>query len=249
VITGSRGLRGCARLRTKPRRAGRDERDATSGDGAIAEEYLTLEFSGGAKLHVPVSKIDLVQKYIGAFTGKPELSTLGGKKWKKQKEQVREAVRDFAAELLRVQAAREALPGIRYPGRHHLAEGVRGGVPVRGDGGSARRDRRDQARHERPDRPMDRLICGDVGFGKTEVAMRAAFKAAEYGKQVAVLVPTTVLAEQHDRTFRERMADYPFRIESLSRFKTERSRRSCSRNCARGKIDIIIGTHRLLSRT
>lgn len=220
------------------------EEKATSG---APEEFLTLEFAGGAKLHVPVSNIDLVQKYIGAFTGAPELSTIGGKRWKRQKEQVTEAVRDFAAEMLRLQAAREAMPGIRYPADTAWQHEFEAEFPYE--------ETEDQLsaivavkRDMTNARPMDRLVCGDVGFGKTEVAMRAAFKAVEYGKQVAVLVPTTVLCEQHERTFRERFADYPFRVESMSRFKTKAQQGEIVKAVARGEVDIIIGTHRLLSK-
>jgi len=219
-----------------------DSGDKSDSAHGTPEEYLTLEFAKRAKLHVPVSKIDLVQKYIGAFSGKPDVSTLGGTKWKRQKEQVREAVRDFAAEMLRLQAAREALPGIRYPADTAWQKEFEAEFPYEETEdqlaaiAAIKRDMSDP-------KPMDRLICGDVGFGKTEVAMRAAFKAAEYGKQVAVLVPTTVLAEQHDRTFHDRFADYPFRIESISRFKSKKDQQALLKELREGRIDIIIGTH------
>jgi transcription-repair coupling factor (superfamily II helicase) len=211
------------------------------------EEYLTLEFAGRSKLHVPASKIELVQKYIGAFHGTPKLSTLGGKGWKRQKEQVSEAVRDLAAEMLRIQAAREALPGIRFPADTAWQKEFEAEFPY-----EETQDQLTAITAMKKDmgdvRPMDRLICGDVGFGKTEVAIRGAFKAVEFGKQVAVLVPTTVLAEQHERTFRERFADYPFRIESISRFKTGAEQKEMLDLLKKGQIDIIIGTHRLLSK-
>ncbi|MEX1017717.1 MAG: transcription-repair coupling factor [Phycisphaeraceae bacterium] len=212
-----------------------------------SEEYLTLEFAEKAKLHVPATQIDLVQKYVGGFEGRPPLSTLGGRRWSKQKQQVREAVKDLAAELLRVHAARETQPGIRYPADTAWQKEFEAEFPYE--------ETDDQLaaiaaiKHDMSeDRPMDRLICGDVGFGKTEVAIRAAFKAVEFGKQVAVLVPTTVLAEQHDRTFRERMADYPFVIESISRFKTAKGQTAIIKKLALGQVDILIGTHRLLSK-
>jgi len=212
-----------------------------------SEEYLTLEYADHALLHVPATQIDQIQKYIGGFHGKPPLSTLGGKRWARQKEQVSEAVKDMAAELLRVQAARASLPGIRYPAdtpwqREFEAEFP---YPETQDQLAAIAEIKKNMSDEQP---MDRLICGDVGFGKTEVAIRGAFKAAEYGKQVAVLVPTTILAEQHERTFRERMADYPFRIESISRFKTASELKEVLDKLAKGEVDIIIGTHRLLSK-
>jgi len=221
-------------------------RDAVEKGAVEPQEYLTLEFAGGAKLHVPASTIDQVQKYIGGFKGKPQLSTLGGMRWKSQKERVTESVRDLAAEMLRVRAAREHMPGIRYPGDTAWQKEFEAEFPYE--------ETEDQLaamaeikKDMQGDRPMDRLICGDVGFGKTELAIRAAFKAVEFGKQVAVLVPTTVLAEQHERTFRARFADYPFRIESVSRFKTDKEANAVLAALRKGQVDLIIGTHRLLS--
>ena len=216
------------------------------GDGGKSEEYLTLEFADAAIMHVPASQIDLVQKYIGAGTGYPPLSRLGGTRWARTRERVEESVRDLAADLLRIQAARSARPGICYPADTAWQQEFEGSFlyTETEDQLAALSDiKRDMSRPE----PMDRLLCGDVGYGKTELAMRAAFKAVEYGRQVAVLVPTTVLAEQHERTFRERFADYPFIIESLSRFKTGRQQADIVRRTARGQVDILIGTHRLLS--
>ena len=212
-----------------------------------SQEYLTLEFADKALLHVPATQIDLVQKYIGGFQGRPPLSKLGGKSWSKQKQNVAEAVRDMAKHLLQVQAARETVPGLRYPGDTTWQKEFEAEFPydeTEDQLAAIAAIKRDMG----SDRPMDRLICGDVGFGKTEVAIRAAFKAAEFGKQVAVLVPTTVLAEQHERTFRGRMADYPFRVESLSRFKTASEQGKVLRELAAGRVDIVIGTHRLLSK-
>lgn len=213
----------------------------------VTQEYLTLEFADKALLHVPATQIDLIQKYVGGFQGKPPLSTLGGKRWSKQKDQVREAVKDLAAELLRVQAARATQPGLRYPDDTTWQREFEAEFPYD--------ETEDQLaaiavikKDMSTERPMDRLLCGDVGFGKTEVAIRAAFKAAEFGKQVAILVPTTVLAEQHHQTFRQRMADYPFRVESLSRFRTAGEQRKVLDQLALGQVDIVIGTHRLLSK-
>ncbi len=210
------------------------------------QEYLSLEFAGKAKLHVPASNIDQVQKYIGGFHGKPQLSTLGGLRWRSQKDKVSESVKDLAAEMLRVRAAREHMPGIRYPADTAWQKEFEAEFPYE--------ETEDQLaalseikKDMLGDRPMDRLVCGDVGFGKTELAIRAAFKAAEYGKQVAVLVPTTVLAEQHERTFRARFADYPFKVESLSRFKTNQEANHILAAVRKGHVDIVIGTHRLLS--
>ena len=219
-------------------------KETTSGAG---EEYLTIEFARKSRLHVPLTQIDKVQRYVGGFSGSPPLSTIGGKKWGVQKQRVVEAVRDLAAEMLRVQAARAALPGVRYPEDTAWQKEFEAEFPYQ--------ETDDQLaalseikKDMRSSQPMDRLICGDVGFGKTEVAIRAAFKAVEFGKQVAVLVPTTVLAEQHERTFRARFADYPFSIESLSRLKTSADQRALLKRVAMGKVDVLIGTHRILSQ-
>ncbi len=216
-------------------------------DKSEPEDFLTLEFGGGTTLHVPCAQIDLVQKYVGGFSGKPPLSHIGGTKWKNAKAKVAESVRDLASEMLRVRAAREHMPGIRYPADTAWQREFEAEFPYT--------ETEDQLaalveikKDMSSERPMDRLLCGDVGFGKTEVAIRAAFKACEFGKQVAVLVPTTVLAEQHERTFRSRFADYPFKVESLSRFKTGSEINACLRALRKGEVDVVIGTHRLLSK-
>lgn len=210
------------------------------------EEYLTLEFAGKSRLHVPAMLADGVQKYVGGFHGRPPLSTLGGQKWRTQTTRVAESVRDLAAELMRVRAAREHLPGIAYPADTTWQREFEDEFPydeTEDQVAALAEIKKDMLRP----RPMDRLLCGDVGFGKTELAIRAAFKAAESGRQVAVLVPTTVLAEQHERTFRARFAGYPFRVESVSRFKSDAQVREVLEALARGHVDVIIGTHRLLS--
>jgi transcription-repair coupling factor (superfamily II helicase) len=211
------------------------------------EEYLTLEFAKGAKLHVPVAQIDRVQKYVGGFRGMPPLSSLGGKRWQKQKEDAKESVRDMAAELLRVQAAREHAPGIRFPDDTPWQREFEAEFPyieTEDQTAALAEIKRDMSSA----RPMDRLLCGDVGFGKTELAIRAAFKCAESGMQAAILVPTTILAEQHERTFRERFADYPFTVASVSRFKTKKDQNDTLAKLRKGHVDVIIGTHRLLSK-
>jgi transcription-repair coupling factor (superfamily II helicase) len=216
-------------------------------DAGEQEEYLTLEFAGSSTLHVPCAQIDLVQKYVGGFSGKPPLSHIGGTKWKNAKAKVAESVRDLASEMLRVRAAREHMPGIRYPADTAWQKEFEAEFPyteTEDQLAALVEIKKDMA----SERPMDRLLCGDVGFGKTEVAIRAAFKACEFGRQVAVLVPTTVLAEQHERTFRSRFADYPFKVESLSRFKTGSEINACLRALRKGEVDVVIGTHRLLSR-
>ncbi|HSW47165.1 MAG TPA: transcription-repair coupling factor, partial [Phycisphaerae bacterium] len=212
-----------------------------------SEEYLTLEFAEGARMHVPASQIHLVQKYIGAGISAPPLSKLGGTRWARTKQRVEDSVTDLAADLLRIQAVRASRPGIPYPDDTTWQAEFEGSfIYTETDDqlGTIVEIKRDM----RKSTPMDRLLCGDVGYGKTELAMRAAFKAVEYGKQVAVLVPTTVLAEQHERTFSERFADYPFAIESLSRFKTRRRQVETLERTRKGQVDILIGTHRLLSK-
>jgi transcription-repair coupling factor (superfamily II helicase) len=210
------------------------------------DEYLALEFADKAVVHVPVSQIHLVQKYIGSFHGRPKLSKVGGQGWKRTKERVAEAVTDLAAELLAVQARRATEAGIAYPQDTEWQREFEGSFLYQETEDQLRALDEVKTDMTRP-RPMDRLLCGDVGYGKTELAVRAAFKAVEYGKQVAVLVPTTVLAEQHHQTFRERLADFPFSIEVLSRFRSKKEQSDIVTQARKGQIDILIGTHRLLS--
>jgi transcription-repair coupling factor (superfamily II helicase) len=214
-------------------------------DGA-SEEYLRLRFAEGAIVHVPVSEIHLVQKYIGSRGRRPNLSNIGGGHWARTKERVAEAVEDLAAEMLRLQAARRASPGVAYAADSELQRQFAeefAYVETEDQLAAIRAVEADMARAE----PMDRLICGDVGYGKTEVAMRAAMRVVEAGRQVAVLVPTTVLAEQHGRTFTERFADFPVVVEMLSRFRTAGEQKSILKRLAAGQVDILIGTHRMLS--
>ncbi|MFM2164062.1 MAG: Transcription-repair-coupling factor [Planctomycetota bacterium] len=212
-----------------------------------AQEFLTLEFDQGAKIHVPATRIELVQRYVGAGSARPRLSTLGGRRWKRAKEEAEESARDFAGELLRVQAARSATKGIAFPADTEWQREFESQFPydeTEDQLTAIAATKRDMERA----RPMDRLVCGDVGFGKTEIAIRAAFKAVDAGSQVAVLVPTTVLCEQHERSFRDRFRGYPFRVESVSRFKTDAEQHATLEALAEGKVDVIIGTHRLLSK-
>ncbi len=212
-----------------------------------AEEYLVLEYRGKTKVYVPASQIDLVQKYVGGFKGKPRLSRIGGKAWTEKKKRAARAVETLAIDLLRVQATRAAQPGFAYPEDTLWQREFEASFPypeTEDQTAAAQEIKRDM----QSARPMDRLLCGDVGYGKTELAARAAFKAVEAGRQVAVLVPTTVLAEQHMRTFRERMADYPVVVEMLSRFQTAGQQADVLDRFRRGKADIVIGTHRLLSK-
>jgi transcription-repair coupling factor (superfamily II helicase) len=211
------------------------------------EEYLTLRFADNATLHVPAARINLIQKYVGGFQGHPTLSRLGSGAWEKQKAKVGEAVMDMAAELLEVQAARDAEQGTPYPPDTEWQREFEAEFPYEPtvDQITAADDiKQDMQKH----RPMDRLLCGDVGYGKTEMAMRAAFKAMEFGKQVAVLVPTTVLAEQHYRSFKQRLASYPFNVDSISRVKSTKEQKDTLKKLAAGEVDLLIGTHRLISK-
>jgi transcription-repair coupling factor (superfamily II helicase) len=211
------------------------------------EENLLLEFRGGVKLYVPVSKIDLVQKYVGGSKSNPELSKLGGTAWARRVSQAEEAVHDLAADMIHLQAMREGQSGFAYPPDSDWQKEF--------EASFAFQETPDQftaiaeIKHdlERP-RPMDRLLCGDVGYGKTEVAIRAAFKTIDAGRQVAVLVPTTVLAEQHFRTFTQRLAEYPFTVQALSRFRTAGEQRKVIQGLKEGAIDVVVGTHRLVSK-
>jgi transcription-repair coupling factor (superfamily II helicase) len=210
------------------------------------EEHLILEFRDGVRVFVPASKIDLVQKYVGGSKAEPELSRFGGTSWAKKKEKVQSAVLDLACEMVELQALREAQPGIAYPADTEWQAEFEAAFPYEETPDqltSLSEIKRDMQRT----RPMDRLICGDVGYGKTELAIRAAFKAIDNGRQVAVLVPTTVLAEQHFRTFSQRVAEYPFVVESLSRFRTAGEQKRIVERLAEGSVDIVVGTHRLVS--
>ncbi len=216
-------------------------------DGQGEVEFLTLEFASRKWMHVPATHAHLIQKYVGAFKGRPELSTLGGTKWSSQKEKAKNAVVDLASELMRVQAIRESSAGIAFPKDTTWMQEFEASFPWDETEDQILAIDSMKKDMESP-RAMDRLICGDVGFGKTEVAIRGAFKAAESGRQVAVLVPTTVLAIQHEKTFRSRLADYPFVVESMTRFHTPAEQKEILERVAAGDVDILIGTHRILSK-
>ena len=215
------------------------------------QECLVIEYAPAdpdqpsPKLYVPVTEAHLVSKYVGAGRARPSLDTLGGSRWARTKAQAEKAVRDLAGELLSIQAARESQPGHAFAPDTPWQREFEGAFIYEETPDQMRAILETKADLEKP-KPMDRLICGDVGFGKTEVAIRAAFKAVMDGRQVAVLVPTTVLAQQHFNTFRERMADYPVRIELLSRFRTRRQQQRVVKDLAGGAVDIVIGTHRLV---
>ena len=215
-----------------------------AGSGA-AQEFLELRYAGDDKLFVPVERLDLIQKYSGG--ARPSLDRLGGTTWERAKTRVRKAMRDMAEELLRLYAARKSVPGHAFsPDSHWQTEFEDAfAYELTADQKTAIADiKRDM---ETPS-PMDRLLCGDVGYGKTEVAMRAAFKAVMDGRQVAFLAPTTVLAFQHVKTLKDRFAAFPARIELISRFRSKAEQKAILADLASGRIDIIVGTHRLLSK-
>ncbi len=209
-------------------------------------EHLIIEFDGGTKLYVPASKIDLVQRYVGGTKTRPKLAKIGGQAWARQKKAAESAVADMAAELLELQAQRRGQTGIAFKPDSVWQQQFEGSFPY-----EETLDQLTAIAATKKDmiapRPMERLICGDVGFGKTEVAMRAAFKAVESGYQVGVLVPTTVLAEQHFKSFRQRMAEFPFEIAKLNRFESTAEQKQTVKRIAGGQIDIVVGTHRLAS--
>jgi transcription-repair coupling factor (superfamily II helicase) len=215
--------------------------------GGVTRDYLELEFRDGDRVFVPSDQLHKVSRYVGADAGDPPLSKLGGKQWEQQKLRARRAAEALAGELITLYAERKRRAGHAFPrdGEWQLEFEQRfryRETPDQLEAIEAVRADMEEAR------PMDRLICGDVGYGKTEVALRAAFKAAEDGKQVMFLVPTTVLAQQHLGTFTERLRDYPFRIEMVSRFRTPKAAREAVAAFSEGQVDILIGTHRLLSR-
>jgi transcription-repair coupling factor (superfamily II helicase) len=210
-------------------------------------EVISVEFDDGVTLHVPLQESHLISRYVGLGRIKPQLGRIGTGRWEKARRAVERATVDLAAELLRIQASREAQSGFAFPRDTEWQREFEASFPFTETQGQQRAIDETKRDMERT-RPMDRLICGDVGFGKTEVALRAAFKAVQAGKQVVVLVPTTVLAQQHLNTFRERMAAYPVSIEMLSRFRSKAEQRTILAAVATGGVDILIGTHRLLQR-
>ena len=215
--------------------------------GEVEGDFLLLEYSGGDKLYLPVDRINLVQRYVGAEGIEPRVDRLGSASWEKAKTRAREAVQEMAQELLRIYAAREVEEGFAFSPADDLFREFEASFAFEEtpDQLSAIED---VIRDMENKKPMDRLVCGDVGYGKTEVAMRAAFKAAMDGKQVAVLVPTTILAQQHQETFSERFKAYPVRVEAISRFRSSKEQKAILAGVQKGEIDIIIGTHRLLQK-
>ncbi len=209
------------------------------------EDFLVLEFAEETRLYVPASRIDLVERFIGADARPPKLDRIGGRTWKRRKDKVARAVADLASELLEVQSRRADGAGFAFPPDDGSQARFEAAFPHADTPDQETVWREIRLDMERP-RPMDRLLVGDVGFGKTEIAVRAAYKCVLAGRQCAVLVPTTILAEQHHETFSSRMAEEPVRLEVLSRFRSEGEIKAVLADLAAGKVDIVIGTHRLL---
>ena len=218
-------------------------RETTDGE----EEVLEIEYDEHARLFVPLDQAHLVSRYIGTGKKAPKLSRLGDKRWSRLRRDAENSIMDYAARLLSIQAERESHRGFSHPPDNKWQWEFESAFIYKETPDQLRAIEEAKQDMESP-KPMDRLICGDVGFGKTEVAIRAAFKAVMSGKQVAVLVPTTVLAEQHLKNFRERMSDFPIRIEALSRYRTSAEQKKTLEKLANGGVDIVIGTHRVISK-
>ena len=264
-----------ARSRTRRRRAGRDPEaiirelnDLAPGSavvhaeygvgrylglvtletGGIEGEFLSLEYADGDKLYVPVGSLNLISRYTGASPENAPLHRLGSDQWAKARERAARRIRDVAAELLDVYARRAARPGHRFHWAEDEYRAFEEGFPFELTEDQARTI--DEVLADLASaNPMDRVVCGDVGFGKTEVALRAAFAAVSDGKQVAILVPTTLLAQQHGQTFKDRFADWPVRVEVLSRFRSRKEMQAVIEGMRAGTVDVVIGTHRLLQHT
>jgi transcription-repair coupling factor (superfamily II helicase) len=213
----------------------------------VTRDYLLLGFRGDDRVFVPHEQIGKVSRYIGADSKAPTLSKLGGKAWDNLKTRAREHLREMAGELLALYAQRQTQPGIAYDTDHEWIERLEAEFPFRETEDQGRAIEAVKEDLEAP-HPMDRLVCGDVGFGKTEVALRAAFTVAVAAKQVLILCPTTILAQQHWNTFRDRFRDFPVRVEMVSRFRRPAEVKTVLREFGEGKVDVLIGTHRVLSR-
>jgi len=214
----------------------------------LSIEFMILEFAEGAKLYVPLTRLDLIQKYRSTDTGPaPVLNRLGSQQWTRTKARVRKAMQDMAGELLKLYAERHTVQGNAFSGDNEFQREFEDAFDYSETEDQATAIQAVKNDMEAPT-PMDRLLCGDVGYGKTEVAMRAAFKAVQDGKQVAVLTPTTVLGFQHFETFKQRFSQFPIHVEMISRFRTPKEQKEIVERVATGKVDILIGTHRLLSK-
>ncbi|MCL5942026.1 MAG: transcription-repair coupling factor [Actinobacteria bacterium] len=220
---------------------------STKTVAGVTRDYLDIAFRDGDMLYIPHDQIDKVSKYVGADAAPPALSKLGGKAWEQVKNRARRAVRELAGDLLQLYALRRTIEGYAFSEDGEWQRRFEQTFPYEETEDQQRAIDAVKDDMEGP-QPMDRLICGDVGYGKTEVALRAAFKAAMDGKQVMVLVPTTILAQQHYGTFRERLTEFPVKVEMISRFRRPREQRRILEDFAAGKVDVLVGTHRLLSQ-
>lgn len=215
--------------------------------GGLHKDYLHIQYASNDKLYVPVEQIDLVQKYVGAEEKTPKVYSLGGSEWSKVKNKVRSSVQDIAQDLIELYAKRQEAKGYAFSEDNSLQRDFEAMFPYE-ETPDQLRSIEEIKKDMQNNQPMDRLLCGDVGYGKTEVAVRAAFKATMDGKQVALLVPTTILAQQHFETFRERFADFPVQVRVLSRFRSRKEQKETMEGLKNGTVDVVIGTHRLLSK-
>ena len=213
----------------------------------IHKDYMHVQYAGGDKLSVPIDQIHLIQKYVGSEEKEPKIYKLGGSDWQRVKTKARSSVKDIAQDLIKLYAERQQAPGFSFSKDTPYQREFEAMFPYEETNDQIRSIEEIKEDMEKAV-PMDRLLCGDVGYGKTEVAIRAAFKAAIEGKQVAVLVPTTILAQQHFETFKERFSGYPFKIEVLSRFRSKKEQTETMKGIKAGTVDVVIGTHRLLSQ-
>ena len=215
--------------------------------GGISNDYLLLEYLDGDKLYVPVDRLNLIQRYIGGDGKPPKLDKLGGNSWGRAKKRVKAALSEMVKEILDLYAERKVFKGFAFPPLDPFYKEFEAAFEYEETPDQAKAIQQVMKDMDHPT-PMDRLICGDVGYGKTEVAIRAAYRTVMSGKQVAVLVPTTVLAQQHHQTFRDRFKTYPVVIEALSRFKNHREQKEIIKRLGEGRVDMVIGTHRLLQK-
>jgi len=215
--------------------------------GEEEHDFLLIEYQGGDKLYLPVYRLNLVHKYVGSGEDGPRVDKLGGTSWEKAKQRVKHSLRELAEDLVKLYAARAVVKGHAFASPDEFFKEFEASFEYEETPDQMQAIEDVQGDMDR-EKPMDRLVCGDVGFGKTEVALRAAFRAIMDGKQVAVLVPTTVLAQQHFQTFSRRFTPYPFRVEMLSRFRSRAEQKQILEDLAKGKVDLVIGTHRLLQR-
>ncbi|MFA5524733.1 MAG: transcription-repair coupling factor [Tissierellales bacterium] len=213
----------------------------------VKKDYLSVKYSGQDKLYVPIDQMNLIQKYIGSDAGEPKVSKLGSSEWVKTKTKVKKAIEDMAADLIKLYASRQTVKGYSFSPDTPWQKQFEDAFSYEETDDQLRCIEEIKKDMEK-DKPMDRLLCGDVGYGKTEVALRAAFKAIMDGKQVAILVPTTILAQQHYNTIIERFSQFPIKAEMLSRFRTPNQQKKIINDLKSGNLDIVVGTHRLLSK-